>query len=189
MFSLPMHELTNTDHEARAVLGAWIDELEQCLGDSRSFEERVRIADAFLIRRCSMLSSPDGITTAALLILRRRGCIQVPALAQRAGISARQFERRFTRDVGLPPKLYARIARFEAALESKALSTVESWTDVANRLGYFDQMHMIKDFKEFSGELPTSLLTQLETALDAHLNGIRSGRIAPTSRGAPHLIL
>jgi hypothetical protein len=89
MFSLPMHELTNTDHEARAVLGAWIDELEQCLGDSRSFEERVRIADAFLIRRCSMLSSPDGITTAALLILRRRGCIQVPALAQIAGFSAR----------------------------------------------------------------------------------------------------
>jgi AraC-like DNA-binding protein len=189
MFSLPMHELTNTDHEARAVLGAWIDELEQCLGDSRSFEERVRIADAFLIRRCSMLSSPDGITTAALLVLRRRGCIQVPALARRAGISARQFERSFTRDVGLPPKLYARIARFEAALESKALSTAESWTDVANRLGYFDQMHMIKDFKEFSGELPTSLLTQLETTFDAHLDGIRSGRVAPNPRGAPQLIL
>jgi len=189
MFSLPMHALTNTDHEARAVLGAWIDELEQRLGNSRSFEERVRIANAFFIRRCSTLPSPDGITMTALSILHRQGCIQVPALAQRAGMSARQFERRFTREIGLPPKLYARIARFESALESKALSTAESWTDVATRLGYFDQMHMIKDFKEFSGEIPTRLLTQLETTFEAHLNGIRSGRIPPTPPGTPQLIL
>jgi hypothetical protein len=50
-------------------------------------------------------------------------------------------------------------------------------------------MHMIKDFKEFSGEIPTSLLTQLETKLDTHLVGIRSGQIAPTSIRGPQLIL
>jgi methylphosphotriester-DNA--protein-cysteine methyltransferase len=61
--------------------------------------------------------------------------------------------------VGVSPKLYARIARFEAALESKALSTSDSWTDVAHHLGYFDQMHLIHDFKEFSGDIPTNLLT------------------------------
>jgi methylphosphotriester-DNA--protein-cysteine methyltransferase len=104
-------------------------------------------------------------------------------------MSTRQFERRFTREIGLPPKLYARIARFESALESKALSTADTWTNVANRLGYFDQMHMIKDFKEFSGDVPTSLLMQLEMNLDVHLNGIRSGEIPPTPPGAPQLIL
>ncbi len=189
LFSLPMHELTNTDHDARAVLGTWVDELEQRLGDGRSFEERVHIANAFLIRRCSTLHSPDGITTTALSILHRRGSVQVPALAQRACMSTRQFERRFTREIGLPPRLYARIARFESALESKALATAESWTSVANRLGYFDQMHMIKDFKEFSGEIPTSLLAQLETTFKANLNEIRSGRKPPTPLGAPQLIL
>ena len=189
LFSLPMHELTNTDHDARAVLGHWVDELEQDLSESRSFEERVRIANRFFLRRCSIPPSPDGITATALSVLYRRGSIHVPVLAQRAGMSTRQFERRFTREIGLPPKLYARIARFESALECKAISTADTWTNVALRLGYFDQMHMIKDFKEFSGEIPTSLLSQLETKLDTHLVGIRSGQIAVTSFRGPQLIL
>lgn len=189
MFSVPMHELTDTHHEARAVLGAGIDELAERLGNGRSFEERVRIANAFFIRRCSTLPSPDRITTAAMSVLGRRGRIQVHVLAQQACMSPRQFERRFTREIGLPPKLFARIARFESALESKALSTAESWTDITTRLGYFDQMHLIKDFKEFSGEIPTSLLSQLETAYDAHLNDIRAGRVASTPPGPPRLIL
>jgi AraC-like DNA-binding protein len=189
MFSLPMQELIDMDYEARAVLGIWIDELEQRLGNSRSFEERVRVANAFFLSRCSILPSPDCITTAALSILHRRGSIPIQALARRTGMSTRQFERRFTREIGLAPKLYSRIARFESSLASKALSTEESWTDVANRLGYFDQMHMIKDFKEFSGESPTRLLMQMETTFDAHLDGVRSGRIAPTLPGATQLIL
>jgi AraC-like DNA-binding protein len=189
LFSLPMPELTNTDHDARAVLGTWVNELEQHLGESRSFEERVRIANTFFLRRCSTLPFSDEITSTAMSVLYRQGSIQVPALARRAGMSTRQFERRFTREIGLPPKLFARIARFESALESKALTTADSWTNVANRFGYFDQMHMIKDFKEFSGEIPTSLLIQLETNFNAHLSGIRSGQIPPTPPGAPQLIL
>jgi AraC-like DNA-binding protein len=122
-------------------------------------------------------------------VLHRQGSIQVPALAQRAGMSTRQFERRFTREIGMPPKLFARIARFEAALERKAISIASSWTDVANQLGYFDQMHLIHDFKESSGELPTSLLTQLETNLDTQLDGIRSRQIASTRKEGPQLIL
>jgi len=104
-------------------------------------------------------------------------------------MSPRQFERRFNREIGLPPKLYARIARFESALESKALSATESWTEITNRLGYFDQMHLIKDFREFSGEVPTILICQLETAYEAHLEEIRSGRKAPILSSAPQLIL
>lgn len=189
MFSLPMHELTDTDQEARAVLGAWVHELEQRLGESRSFEDRVRIANTFFLSRCAKLPSPDGMTMTAMSVLYRHGSIQVPALAQQACMSTRQFERRFTREIGMPPKLFARVARFEAALESKALAMASSWTDVANQLGYFDQMHLIHDFKEFSGEVPTSLLTRLETNLDTHLDGIRSGQIVSTQREGPQLIL
>jgi AraC-like DNA-binding protein len=186
--SLPMHELIDTDQEARAVFGAWVNELEQRLGESRSFEDRIRIANTFSLSCCARLQSPDEITAAAMSVLYQQGSIQVPALAQQAGMSTRQFERRFTREIGMPPKLFARIARFEAALESKAVDC-QSWTDVANQLGYFDQMHLIHDFKEFSGELPTTLLTQLEMNLDTHLDGIRSSQIALTPREAPQLIL
>ena len=189
MFSAPMDELTNTHQEARAVLGSAIDELADRLSEGRTFEDRVRIANAYFVRCSSKVPPPDRITSAAMSVLSRRGRIQVPALAEQACMSSRHFERRFTQQIGLPPKLYARIARFESALESKALRTDESWTEITNRLGYFDQMHLIKDFKEFSGEVPTSLIRQLETAYEVHLEGIRSGRKASIPNGVPHLIL
>ena len=189
LFSVPMQELTNSHHEARAVLGPGIEELADRLNEGRSFEQRVWIANAYFTCRCAKLGPPDRVTQAAMSVLGRRGRIQVPALAEQACMSQRQFERRFTREIGLPPKLYARIARFESALESKALSKTESWTEITNRLGYFDQMHLIKDFREFSGEVPTSLISQLETAYEAHLEEIRSGRKAPILSNAPQLIL
>lgn len=189
LFSVPMDELTNSHHEAHAVLDAGVEELADRLSEGRSFEQRVEIANTYFTRRGAMLGPPDRVTRAAMSVLGRRGRIQVPALAREACMGERQFERRFIREIGLPPKLFARIARFESALESKALSSNESWTEITNRLGYFDQMHMIKDFKEFSGEVPTRLVTQLEAAYDAHLNEIRSGRKTPISHNAPQLIL
>jgi AraC-like DNA-binding protein len=105
MFSLPMSELTNRDHEARAVLGIRIQELEQRLGESKSFEERVQIADTYLLRHCLTLPKLAGVSAAAMTILHCRGDIEIPTLAHRAGVSTRQFERRFKREVGVSPKL------------------------------------------------------------------------------------
>jgi len=55
------------------------------------------------------------------------------------------------RQVGMRPKLYARVARFEAALDSKARSSNKSWTNMAHEFGYYDQMHMVHDFADFAG--------------------------------------
>jgi AraC-like DNA-binding protein len=189
MFSLPMHELTSEALEARAVLGTAVDELAERLSENKSFEERARTADLFFTSRCSSLPDGDGLTRAALSILNRKGRVEIPMLAQKAQLSPRQFERRFSREIGLPPKLFARIARFEAALESKALSASESWTEITNRLGYYDQTHLIKDFKEFSGEVPTRLLAQLESAYAHHLSKLRSSRRSLAWENASRLIL
>jgi hypothetical protein len=55
-------------------------------------------------------------------------------------VGDRQFERRFRYEIGIPPKLYARIVRFEAALRRKAAAPATQWTDIAHILGYHDQM-------------------------------------------------
>ena len=96
----------------------------------------------------------------------------VPARGRRpqcdAGLSPRQFERRFADVLGISPKLYARIIRFEAAVRKRAFSSGVNWTTVAHDLGYHDQMHMIHDFQLLSGETPTSL------ALAPHLEYLSS---------------
>lgn len=158
IFSLPMHELTDHDYEAHSVLGVSISHLEQCLGDCNSFEERACVANQFLIRRVLDSSVDDPIAAAANQIVQDGGSARIVTLANHAGLSVRQFERRFIEQVGVRPKLYARIARFEAVLDSKARSSAASWTDVAHRFGYYDQMHMIHDFEEFIGETPTDAL-------------------------------
>lgn len=90
------------------------------------------------------------------------GDVRIDRLARNAGLSVRQFDRSFLQEVGVRPKLYARIARFEAALDCKARSSTKSWTDVAHEFGSYNQMHMVHDFTDFTGETPTSTMTQVE---------------------------
>jgi AraC-like DNA-binding protein len=163
LFSLPMHEFTDQDFEGEAVLGPVIAALHERLGECRSFEERVSVVDRFLLRRAMAAGSVDGVTAASNLIIRRGGCERIPALADSAGLSLRQFERRFMQQVGMGPKLFARIARFEAVMDLMARAPTESWTSVAHRFGYFDQMHMVHEFAEFTGQTPTETLNAFKT--------------------------
>jgi AraC-like DNA-binding protein len=131
----------------------------------------------------------DAISVAANGILQRQGHIRIDDVAGRSGLSQRQFERRFTAQIGVRPKLYARIARFEAALDSRARSHRKSWTEIAHTFGYYDQMHLIHDFERFSGETPTDLLTEVEKAHRAVIDAVRSGRMPMSQRESPRFIL
>jgi len=186
LFSIPMPELTDRDYEAEPVLGAWASQFEQRLGECRSLEERVRIADEFLLQRALCAPGVDGTSAAARQILLSGGNVRISSLAGELGLSMRQFERGFMRQVGMRPKLYARIARFEAALDSKARSSTKSWTDVAHEYGYYDQMHMVHDFEDFTGESPTGTLGHLEALFRGQ---IEAGRLAARVGGDQRFIL
>jgi AraC-like DNA-binding protein len=92
-------------------------------------------------------------------------------------MSIRQFQREFSARFGASPKLFSRIVRFQNALDAKARLT-KSWTDVAHELGYYDQMHMVLDFKEFTGDSPTETLRQREVLFRAQIDAVRAGRAA-----------
>jgi AraC-like DNA-binding protein len=174
LFSIPMSDLTDNDYEARSVLGPFISGLEERLGNCNTFTERVRVADEYLLPRALDGCGFGTISTAASQILLGAGNVRIPALADMAGLSTRQFERRFFQEVGTSPKLYARIARFEAALDCKARSLRKSWTDVAHGFGYHDQMHMIHDFESFTGDTPTKILCQVEAVFQEQIEAMRS---------------
>ena len=162
LFSVPAEELTNEDFEGEAVLGREIGELLRRLGDVSSFADRARVADTYLCAKRPALGSVGCMTNAAASVLSSHGCVRVSNLAHRAGLGVRQFERRFRHEIGIAPKLYARIVRFEAALHRKAVAPSVHWTDIAHALGYHDQMHMVRDFNRLSGESPTAICGQLD---------------------------
>ena len=189
LFSIPMHELTDKDYEGHAVLGVSISRLQTRLAECESLEERACCVDGFLLDRAIDSHSYVGISAAANRILLDGGRVEIADLANHSGLSMRQFERRFVQQVGVRPKLLARIARFEAALEDKARHATKSWTEVAHQFGYYDQMHMVHDFAEFTDETPTETLIQLETVFVEQIKTIRSSASPTESTGGSCLIL
>lgn len=81
-------------------------------------------------------------------------------LADEIGISSRRFIQLFSNEVGLTPKIFARVRRFQNVLLQLRNAREIEWADLAAGCGYFDQAHFIHDFKEFSGINPTTYLAQ-----------------------------
>jgi AraC-like DNA-binding protein len=173
LFSIPSDLLTDQDFDGHAVLGRSVAELRSRLGESASFEERVQVADAYLLQRPAAHSRPDSIGVLARGLLSQGGRFRVSRMADAAGLSVRQFERRFIAQMGIPPRLYARIARFEAALKIKMQSPCLRWTDIAHQLEYYDHMHMVHDFQQLSGSTPSEVAPQLDIFVQSDIDGTR----------------
>jgi len=71
---------------------------------------------------------------------------------------ARTFPGRFHAQVGLPPKVYARIAKFHGFVEELKGRATADWSALALDWGYYDQAHLIRDFHAFSGATPAEFL-------------------------------
>jgi AraC-like DNA-binding protein len=95
----------------------------------------------------------------AACIVRRRGRVSVDALATAAGVSRQQLTRVFRERVGVSPKLYCRLARFQSALAYARGGDSIDWARVALEVGYADQSHMIAEFRQFSSLTPNMLTT------------------------------
>ena len=82
------------------------------------------------------------------------GDAPIAAVQSSTGYSARRFTALFADAVGLTPKLYSRINRLRGVVERVARSGVVSWAELAIEHGYYDQSHLTRDFREFSGVTP-----------------------------------
>jgi transcriptional regulator GlxA family with amidase domain len=90
--------------------------------------------------------------------------MRVSELARQTGLGTRQFERKFLQSIGVTPKRFARVARFQSALDAKLMSPGRSWLDIAHALRYHDQMHMVHDFQSLGGNTPVQLFSEIGDA-------------------------
>ena len=91
-------------------------------------------------------------------ILRHRGRVTIDAMARDAGASRQHFSRQFRAHLGIPPKLYCRLARFHSGLALAHARGKVDWAGTALDLGYADQSHMIAEFRQFSSLTPQALV-------------------------------
>jgi AraC-like DNA-binding protein len=109
--------------------------------------------EAALTERIVRPLERDGAVDFALAAFERD--VPVTTVGERLGLSARAFIQRFTARIGLTPKRYARIQRFQRVIAALEAGAPVSWASVAASCGYFDQAHLIHDFRAFAGIRPT----------------------------------
>jgi AraC-like DNA-binding protein len=162
LFGVPAVELTNGDFNGEEVLGQRINELYARLGEVSAFHDRVRVANDFLTAILPATEVVSAVVKTARAMIRNNGSVRIAEIADQTGLGLRQFERRFDQEIGISPKLYARIIRFEAALQRRAVLPTTPWTDIAHDLGYHDQMHMVHDFTRLAGDSPGEIFRGLD---------------------------
>jgi AraC-like DNA-binding protein len=109
-----------------------------------------------LLARIGQLTGGDRVGQAApRLIKLYGGRVSVEGMARRHGLSRQEFARRFHAAAGMPPKLFARVTRFQALVQVLLSTDVSQWASVSPSMGFYDQAHMINEFRAFAGSPPT----------------------------------
>lgn len=157
LLGIPMAELVDCDYDARLVMGREIDELLDRLHAGRTHAERNATTQRYLLSKLAQLKPLLPFDLAMLRQVHASGNLPIERVAADACLSTRQFERKSYERLGLSPKVYSRMIRFSHAYKYKESSPHTSWTEIAHRCGYFDQMHFIRDFKAFAGFAPSML--------------------------------
>jgi len=159
MLGLPMHELAHRVVTLEELFGRAGILLREAVATAPGWAERFAVIDDFLLARLDDARSPVPNVTRALGRLRASGGqIAVGALAAEIGCSPRHLIAQFREQVGVPPKLLARILRFQRALALVDSGTTMGWAEIAVACGYYDQAHLIRDFHQFAGSSPGELV-------------------------------
>jgi AraC-like DNA-binding protein len=126
--------------------------LERQILSAECSQERIQLIE----RALDAIAPPhlDVWCQSVSKILERR--LTIDQLCRNTGVGVRQFERMFLERVGVTPRLFGGLARFRQALGEPG-----SWSDIAAACGYYDQSHLIRDFRQFTGESPRGVPADL----------------------------
>jgi AraC-like DNA-binding protein len=159
VLGVPAGELANEVIDLDLLLGPSVERLRQQLIGARSVQDRFRTLERFFCQRLNGKASARPEVTHTLdRLFRSAGRARMRTLATETGLSQKHLIHLFREQVGLAPKRYARIVRFNALLRQMAPDARPDWADLAAMYGFYDQAHFVRDFREFTGTTPTDFL-------------------------------
>jgi AraC-like DNA-binding protein len=162
LLGVPMGRLANIAADLGDLLGPCAGELVERLADTPGWAARFDLIDAFLLRRLEIGPTPAPEVARAWQVLTATGGrAPVAALAGEVGWSRKHLHHRFKEQVGLAPKVMARILRFERAVELISAGG-RPWAEIAADCGYYDQAHLNREVRALAGCTPSELLVAQE---------------------------
>jgi AraC-like DNA-binding protein len=157
LLGLPMGELDGQLVDLVEVLGAEGRRLGERLREAPSWRQRFALLDRFLLRRLEEGPRPSPeVGWAWERLVATGGSVPIGRVAEEVGWSHRHLIARFKRQVGLRPKVAARLVRFDRVLGHLDTPRRPDWGLLAAEAGYADQAHLVREFHQFTGTTPTA---------------------------------
>jgi len=157
-FARPLGEMTNRVVRLEDLLGAEAPLWAERLQAASSWRARFALLDAAILARINASRAQTEIAWAWGQLAASQGRLAVAHLTSELGWSRKRLAARFHDQIGLPPKLVARLFRFQQALRLLESGEAVDWSGIAFDAGYYDQAHLIRDFRQFSGRTPGAFL-------------------------------
>ena len=171
---VPAHETSDADVPLEALWGhCRTAALRERLLESDSPEAALDALEAILHEACTPWGLHPAVTFALTAFERAPLTTSVAAVTDAIGLSAKRFIEQFKTEVGMTPKRYCRIRRFQRAVTQAHQGPAVDWARVALDCGYFDQAHFIHDFRSFAGLAPTSYQAA-RTSFQNHVKFLQS---------------
>jgi AraC-like DNA-binding protein len=156
-FDLPMREIANRHLALDAAWGPLAAQMRECKLHAPTAERRLDVLERILRARLARGRTRHGAVGYAVReFLSRPSVVRIGDVTGRIGLSHRRFLDLFTAEVGLTPKVFCRVQRFQRVVQQVHRLREIDWARVAVDAGYYDQAHFIRDFQAFSGVNPTT---------------------------------
>lgn len=162
---LPLVEMTDRVVALHEVWNNFSKELEPRLFEAPDDRRRINLVEDLLLTMVGKydMHADTHVKNAVECIASKQGLISIEELTGQIGLGRRQLERKFALQVGVSPKLYTRIIRFQKIFNLVQRTEKYKWPDVSVDCGYYDQSHLIRDFKTFSGRTPSDYFNADDT--------------------------
>lgn len=154
LFGCDLQPLRDQGVPAVDVLGPGLRRLHAALAATADWPGRVAVAQAWLAERLQRARPADALDAAALALADATQPLRLADLAARAGCSERHLSRQLSQRLGVAPRLYARLARFQAVLQAHREHPAMPIAHLAQMAHYFDHAHLVRDCRAFTGQSP-----------------------------------
>jgi AraC-like DNA-binding protein len=176
---IPLGEAIDSVIELGAISSGLARELLTATDRESALRDQIAALQAVLVNRLGKSKKESRLLGLAASIVQSAGLVSVDELASQAAMSSRQLRRRFLQEVGIGPKLLCRLLRFQRVFAAVDREDHE-WAGVAFECGYYDQAHLIKDFRQFANQTPAALRDNSSNLTEAFLRKNRASVFSNT---------
>ena len=154
---VPASEIENQSLSLEDIWGRDAIRLRECILAAQGPYEKLNVLERTLLAR---LGAPDQHPAVAFAVSELCGPRRVSDVVDQIGISSRRFIQLFHDHVGLTPKVFSRVRRFQDAILRIGNGRRVEWVDLAADCGFYDQAHFNHEFRRFSGLSPERYLVE-----------------------------